>query len=314
MEKFLIDTDIGDDIDDALAISLAFGLKADVVGITTAFKNTQLRAKMANKLLSLLGREDVPVYAGYGDSLAVENDNEQMICQYTPDLEFKCYKPENSDEGACGESAIDFMIEMAEKYGKDLTVIGLAPLMNIAKAIKKAPESMKKVGRIVLMAGSFYEQFVEWNILCDPEAAKIVLDFDVPVYCVGTDVTLPCEVSAEECQLMIRGGDDKLRQYLSVIVEKWVSYSGRNPILHDPLAVYVAVTGNCVEFEERMVGVELEGEYSRGLTLNLDNINRHLPKLPKGRRIFVGKNVDAKRFKRDFFAIVFKGKKEEISA
>ena len=63
MEKFIIDTDIGDDIDDALAISLAFRLDADVIGITTAFKNTQLRAKQANKLLSLLGIQNVPVYA-----------------------------------------------------------------------------------------------------------------------------------------------------------------------------------------------------------------------------------------------------------
>ncbi len=313
MERFLIDTDIGDDIDDALAISLAFGLKAEVVGITTAYKNTQLRAKMANKLLSLLGRQGIPVYAGYGDSMADENDKEELICQYTPDLEWQCYKPQNFDEGAYGEAAIDFMIEMAEKYGKDLTIIGLAPLMNIARAIKKAPESMKKAGRIVLMAGAFYEQFIEWNILCDPEAAKIVLDFEVPVYCVGTDVTLLTEVSAQEYRLMTRGGDN-LCQYLAVIVEKWVNCSGRNPILHDPLAVYTAVTGKGVEFEKRMIGVELEGTYSRGLTLDLDNINRHSKEPPEGRRIYVGKSVDAESFKRDFFAIVFHEKKEEISA
>jgi len=314
VEKFLIDTDIGDDIDDALAISLAFGLKAEVVGVTTAFKNTQLRAKMTNKLLSLLGHEEVPVYAGYGDSMAKKNDKEEMICQYTPDLELKCYESKNFDEGAAGESAIDFIIEMAEKYGKDLTIIGLAPLMNIARAIQKAPESMKKIGRIVLMAGAFYEQFVEWNVLCDPEAAKIVLDFDIPIYCVGTDVTLPCKVSTEEYQFMLCGGNDNLRQYLALIVEKWVNCSGRLPILHDPLAVYTAVTGKYVEFERRMIGVELEGEYSRGFTLDLDNINRHLPEPLEGRRIYVGKNVDVKNFKKDFFTIVFHGKKEEISA
>lgn len=313
MAKYIIDTDIGDDIDDALAVSVAFGLNADVIGITTAFKNTQLRAKQANKLLSLLGRQDVPVYAGYGDSIKMKNDNNQMICQYTPDLEMKCYQPINANEGTEGESAIDFMIAMAEKYGDELTIIGLAPMMNIARAIQKAPDSMKKVGRIVLMAGAFYEQFVEWNILCDVEAAKIVLDFDVPVYCVGTDVTLPCMVTEEEYQKMIAGGD-ALRDYLAVLVEKWVECSGRIPILHDPLAVYVAVTGNFVEFEKKMIGVELEGQYSRGMTLDLDNINRHEPKLPEGRRIYVGKTVDKIAFKNEFFHIVFEGKKEEVSA
>lgn len=307
MAKYIIDTDIGDDIDDALAISTAFGLNVDVIGITTAFKNTQLRARQANKLLALLGREDVPVYAGYGDSVNMKNDNQQMICQYTSDLEKECYEPLNAKEGSEGEAAIDFMIEMAETYGEELIIIGLAPLMNIAKAIQKAPDSMKKVGRIVLMAGAFYEQFVEWNILCDPEAAKIVLDFDVPVYCVGTDVTLPCMVTEEEYQKMIAGGDE-LRDYLAVLVRKWVDCSGRIPILHDPLAVYVAVTGQHVEFEKRMIGVELEGKYSRGLTLDLDNINRHEPKLPEGRRIYVGKTVDEVAFKNEFFKIVFEAK------
>lgn len=314
MEKFIIDTDIGDDIDDALAISLAFRLDADVIGITTAFKNTQLRARQANKLLSLLERQDVPVYAGYGDSIKIKNDNEHRICQYTPDLEMKCYEPINSKEGCEGESAIDFMIEMAEKYGKELTIIGLAPLMNIARAIQKAPDAMKKVGRIVLMAGAFYEQFVEWNILCDPEAAKIVLDFDVPVYCCGTDVTIPCMVTPEEYHLMVQEDSDPLVQYLSVIVRKWAKTSGRVPILYDPLAVYYAVTGNSVEFEKKMIGVELEGIYGRGLTLDLDNFNRHLPKLPKGRRIHVGKRVDAEGFKKEFFRMVFERKKEEVSA
>lgn len=313
MAKFIIDTDIGDDIDDALAISTAFGLGADVIGITTSFKNTQLRAKQANKLLSLLGRSDVPVYAGYGDSINRKNDNSQMICQYTPDLEMKCYQPINESEGTEGESAIDFMIEMAEKYGEELTIIGLAPMMNIARAIQKAPDSMKKVGRIVLMAGAFYEQFIEWNILCDVEAAKLVLDFDVPVYCVGTDVTLPCMVTDEEYQKMIAGGDE-LRDYLAILVEKWVECSGRIPILHDPLAVYVAVTGKFVEFEKKMIGVELEGKYSRGMTLDLDNINRHEPQLLEGRRIYVGKTVNEIAFKNEFFRIVFEGKKEEVSA
>ncbi len=305
MKKILIDTDIGDDIDDALAITLAFGLKAEVVGITTAFLNTQLRARQANKLLELLGAHDVPVYAGCGDSLEKKNDTERMICQYTPDLVDARFLPENPGEGAEGQAAVDFIIEMADQYKEELTIVGLAPMTNIARAIRKAPESMKKVGRIVLMAGSFFEQFIEWNVLCDPEAAKVVLGFDVPVYCLGTDVTVPCTVTEEEYQRMIAGGSTPLAEYLSDVVKKWVSCSGRIPILHDPLAVYAAVAGKYIEYEEHTIDVELGGTYCRGLTLNLDNVYRYEADQLQKRRIFVGKNVDAAAFKQDFFKIVF---------
>ena len=66
IRKFIIDTDIGDDIDDAFAIYLAMKLKVDLIGITTVFKNTLERSKMAKKLLNLLGRgyDNVPVYTG----------------------------------------------------------------------------------------------------------------------------------------------------------------------------------------------------------------------------------------------------------
>lgn len=306
MQKFIIDTDIGDDIDDALAISLAAKLNTDIIGITTAYKNTQLRAKMANKLLSLLKLKDVPVYAGHGNSLTFKNPINEMICQYTEDLEQDVYNSLNPEEGADGESAIDFIIEMTEKYGKDLTIIALAPLMNIAKAIIKAPETMKKVGKIVLMGGTFYEQFLEWNILCDPEAAKTVLEFDVPVYCVGTDVTEQCELTPEEIEMATQGGEDPLTIYLAEIVKKWIVFSKRNPILHDPLAVAVAVTGKYVEFEKRMIRVELEGKHTRGMTVNMDHVNRFAVPFPEGKRIFVGKSVEAEAFKEEFFEKVFK--------
>ena len=66
MEKYkiLLDTDIGDDIDDALALALALEMpEMELVGVTTVFQNTEKRARIARKMLSLWGR-DVPVYAG----------------------------------------------------------------------------------------------------------------------------------------------------------------------------------------------------------------------------------------------------------
>ena len=65
MTRIIIDTDIGDDIDDAYAIALAVKMqKFDILGVTTVYRNSEQRAKIASALLTALGRGDVGVYAG----------------------------------------------------------------------------------------------------------------------------------------------------------------------------------------------------------------------------------------------------------
>jgi len=68
--KVLLDTDIGDDIDDALALALALrSPEIELLGVTTVFGNTQRRAQLAAHLLRAFGREDVPVAVGAGKPL-----------------------------------------------------------------------------------------------------------------------------------------------------------------------------------------------------------------------------------------------------
>ena len=81
--KVIIDTDIGDDIDDAFALLFAMKLNYDIIGITTVFQNTAERARMTKKLLSVYGKgyENVPVYAGYGTPLADEERKYPHLCR-----------------------------------------------------------------------------------------------------------------------------------------------------------------------------------------------------------------------------------------
>lgn len=67
--RLFIDTDIGDDIDDALAIAMAAGAKADIVGVTTVYRDAATRAAIAKKLLALAGYDDVPVVAGASEPI-----------------------------------------------------------------------------------------------------------------------------------------------------------------------------------------------------------------------------------------------------
>lgn len=72
-QKVIIDTDIGDDVDDALAIAFALNSQElEVVGITTVYQNVEMRTKLALRLLQVYNRTDIPVATGIGRSLCQE--------------------------------------------------------------------------------------------------------------------------------------------------------------------------------------------------------------------------------------------------
>lgn len=255
-KKVLLDTDIGDDIDDAFALAMLSRLEgAETVGITTVFRNTADRAQQVQKLLEIFGK-DIPVYAGeklpYKEEIhpfasdTQEKPETQHICQWDKDYEKYPVK----------EGAVDFIIECAKKYGKDLTIIPIGPLTNIARAIEKAPEIMKGIGKIVQMGGWFTNYAPEWNILCDPEAADIVWSSGIDVYAVGLDVTLQCALDATLLD-DFRKSELPHNKQLVEWLDKWFAYFHfEKSVMHDPLAVASYFEDVCV-FEKKYVKADL---------------------------------------------------------
>ena len=98
IKKIIIDTDNGDDIDDLFTLYFALSQKnIEIVGITTTYMNTNLRARQINKVLKLANKTEIPVYAGIGRPLKSlhPGNTEYKYCQYTPDLDDDIYKPIN---------------------------------------------------------------------------------------------------------------------------------------------------------------------------------------------------------------------------
>ncbi|MCX7614803.1 MAG: nucleoside hydrolase [Clostridiales bacterium] len=304
--NILLDTDIGDDIDDALALALALNMKEiNLVGVTTVFKDTNLRGRIAKKILGIANRPDIPVYAGCGNGIQQKNNVNEDICQYTPDLDLERYAPLNNREGAQGQSAVDFIIQAAEQYAGDLTLVGIGPLTNIAKAYLQAPESMSKVGNVVIMGGTFYQHHREWNILCDVEAAQIVFDSCTNLHCVGFDVTQKVQLNRSEHEFILGIHNHELTGYLAEIMRLWSKSSWREPLLHDPLAIYYCVHPEVLLMENILVHVETQGGYARGMTLNIDSFNEHIARPVSGKRIQAAKDVNVKLFKDYFMNTVF---------
>ncbi len=299
--KYIIDTDIGDAIDDAFALLFSMELGLDIIGITTVFENTDERARIVKKLLKLYGKgyKNTPVFAGYGKiSTSAE------LCQYTADLDDEIYAPDSKES----EDAVDFIISSAEKHGDDLSIIAIGPFTNIAKAIEKSPSAMKNVGKVIIMGGAYFKQYADWNVTCDPESAKIMFDNIDNIRCIGADVTHKTIISREDDKIISQYRGNQAKEYASLLYRLWKEATGEElAVLHDPLAVYYAVYEEICKFEKSPIAVITEGA-ARGITLNVDAYSKsYFNDFYKNNTIktkhFLAKEVDSKRITEEFIKI-----------
>lgn len=285
--KIIIDTDIGDDIDDALAIAFALNSpEVDVIGITTVFRNTDARAKIAVNLLNLAGK-NIPVYAGCSQPIINREDALQIPCQYSDDMNRFTYNKDTH--------AVDYIINTVMESDGDITLVPIGPLTNIGMAILKCPEIKTKLKEIVLMGGCFYSHYNEWNIFCDPEAAKIVFESGIPLKAIGLDVTLKCRLSENDLNI-IDSSTSPVTKLLSELIRRWRNTTKSLPILHDPLAVCAVFNDDIFKMKNEKITVEIKGEHTRGITFNKTGLNWSANNEIVDSHVKVAKNVDAEAF------------------
>lgn len=307
IKKVLLDTDIGDDIDDTLALLMLLKLKnIEIVGITTVFANTPLRARLAKKILKSAGLLDIPVFAGLGDPLSHTTDKLRGFVQQTDDLLNSEYAPNNTDVYN-GNEAVDFILSCAKEYGKSLTILAIGPYTNIAAAYQKDSAAFKNIREAVFMGGCFYEQFIEYNVAMDPEAADIVIGADMEASFIGADVTWQAQLDDIQTKYVLNIRENSLRGYCSELVRLWKEQCWFNPVLHDPLAAYYVSDKSICQTEKLWIVTELNGKYTRGLTLNMDSCFKYLEhKTPRKKRICCAKSVDVERFIKGFLDLTFR--------
>lgn len=280
--RVAVDTDIGDDIDDAFALALAsLSPELELKAVTTVYGEVRARAELAARLLGALGREDVPVAVGAPHPLVGE----------APAWRPAYYEGLKGVEGRSArivrESAVDLLESLIESGEIDVLVT-VGPLTNAALLFLKRPDLAGRV-RLVSMCGAFTLNTAEYNIKCDPEAASRVLAAPCDKLLVGLDVTLKCRMSREMVEELYGLGEE-YAQVLSSYTRVWMERSGHLPILHDPLAVATVFAPHLVKAEPARVEVELAGRYTRGYTVVTAGE-------PNAR---VCKEVDADRFLRLF--------------
>jgi len=231
--KVVLDTDIGTDIDDAWA--LGYALKSpsfELLGVTVADADTPQRAKLACKLLDRLGRTNVPVAVGR-QTPAVPPD--RVDYQFTWAEDFQSYKP-------VATPAVDFLADIIRRNRGEITLVAVGPLQNIGDLVRRHPDVVPIVKRVVLMSGSIGPNawssapMAEWNVKLAIPEAQAVYAAAWPLTIVPLDSTTYVRLEDGERE-KLRNTGTPLARALEALLRLWTEGPAERMTLHDQLAI-----------------------------------------------------------------------------
>jgi purine nucleosidase len=266
----------GGDPEDSFAILLALhSPEVSVEGLTVVQGNVPVDHGYANTvhLLDLLGRKDVPVYAGVERPLNSARKAQIAWLEQRGRLE-RLAPPVTPPDGA--PHAVDFLIQILGENPEEITLVTIGPLSNVALALEREPKLAEQIPRIVMMAGAAtvpgnITPAPEFNVWADPEAAARVFESGIPITMVGLDVCEQTHLHEESVQ-EIAAGSTELAGFVARSVQPWIElrraiYGTNDLHLYDSLAVAAAFRPDLVRTQEAFVAVETDGTHTAGETV-----------------------------------------------
>jgi len=237
-EKIIIDTDIGDDIDDAFAVALALSSpEFEVLGFSASFGDTPTRARMLDRMLGELGHSDIPVTMG------------------TPvDVNRTAFTQRRYAEGgqfarASHPNSVDFVLEQARKYPHQVTLVAIGPLPNVGAMIAKDPAAFRLLKKVVIMGGSIRTMtdpygvaapiapHPEWNIKNDIAGAQKLFGSGVPLQVLPLDSTANLKMH-EVARTALFAHGSMTTNILAGLYYEWSAYTrAATPTLYDPMTL-----------------------------------------------------------------------------
>lgn len=239
-QKVILDTDIGDDIDDAFALALAVSSpKLQVIGVTTAWGDTDLRARLTERFLKVSGHGDIPVAAG-PKTHASSTFSQARWAQVEP-IPAKGFP-----------NAIDFTLNAVRRNPGRITLIAIAPFSNIGALIDRDPATFNQLKRIVLMGGSIHRGYgdlgylpdrgpePEYNVMMDIASSKKLFASGVPIEMMPLDST---QLKFDETMRdTVFSQATPMTNALLSLYEEWRASTGNaTPTLFDAMAVAAAI-------------------------------------------------------------------------
>ncbi|MAE95341.1 MAG: hypothetical protein CL910_11825 [Deltaproteobacteria bacterium] len=261
----LLDTDIGSDVDDALAMAVLLSAPGDLelAAVTTVAGNAEGRAWAAARMLGLAGRPEVEVCVGAENALV---RRERFVWR---DIETKDY-PDGPDAVRSDEPAAERIVRTAKEI-PDLEIVAIGPLTNLAHALALDPELPERVSRLTIMGGHIREvrigelrckPGIDYNLCSDPEASVMVLGAGFRTRLVSADVTLQTWLREQDL-LRLAEREGPVPRLLVDQVRRWTPFQRKIftglggtladdnvAFLHDPLTVLSLVDESALHFED----------------------------------------------------------------
>lgn len=280
MEKIILDTDIGTEVDDAITLAyLLANPEAELLGITTVAGEAVERAKLASVLCKIAGKK-IPIYPGCENPILVPQielyaPQKKVLEKWEHEKEF----PENR--------AVAFMQEMIYKHPGEIPLVCIAPLTNVGLLFAMDPKIPSLLKRIVLMCGSpTYTRYdgtsetmsameksdlivlgskgvLENNALIDPHATKLVYQAAVKEHMTcGLNVTSRLVMKPEEAEKIFH---HPLLEPVLDIAKEWFKDEER-VTFHDPLAAVSLFHEDVCRFERGKLAIETDSRLLSGFT------------------------------------------------
>jgi inosine-uridine nucleoside N-ribohydrolase len=263
-EKIIIDTDIGNDIDDAFAIALALrSPELTVLGFSTASGDTAARARIIDRILGETGHSDIPVTVGPKTISPNVSLAPGLIGLQ------KRYGENSYYAKKLHAAAVEFILDQVRRSPGQVTLITIGPLSNVGALIERDVGTFRKLKRVVMMggwvgpildeAGQTVEPAPEYNIRIDVRSAQSLFASGVPIYVMPIDSTAHLTLDEVKRRSIFSEGT-ALTDALGVLYLLW---GETTPVLFDAMAVaYVVDPQLCPVVPMHLVVDE------RGATLN----------------------------------------------
>jgi len=269
----LLDCDPGHD--DAVAILLALGSPGvRLLGITTCFGNCAVEdaTRNAQRVLALVGREDVPVAVGASapmrGELALGNYVHGASGLDGPDLPEPTVAPVD-------ETATEFLARCLVEAPEPVTVVVTGPMTNLGELLAAQPDLTARIREIIFMGGSTergnHTPTAEFNTFADPEALDVVLRSGVPLRMVGLNLTHQALATPEVVERM-----SAMPHGVGRTCAAWMGFFGdsyeriwefSSPPVHDPCTIAPLLDPDVIGWRSCFVAVELDGTWTRGTTV-----------------------------------------------
>lgn len=271
--KIILDTDPG--IDDALAILLALASpEVELLGISAIHGNASTAQVVANALsiLELAHASHIPVYKGCEVPLVKET----LLSPEThggAGLGYaKLPEPQIQPKGLHGS---DFLIEAIMSQPKEVTLVAIGPLTNLALALRKEPRIVENVKEVFIMGGAIQHAgnttaLAEYNTYVDPHAAHVVFHSGMPMILTPLDVTYQCIFTKEDLKRLLKI-NSPITQFIADATRFYMEFHDEYQkidgcVINDPMTLALTFMPEICDYQNLVVDVDISTGVGLGHT------------------------------------------------